>query len=198
MKMNKKSTSTVICLLGLLLLVSASGCSNGMYGPSIGFLAYPIPVSPYVQKQFEDEYHNEEYYARMPILGPIQPGASTAALDTPSDDEVMRKLEEARPVQGGIPLMHEVQRTNVRIVVDTIQDSIDEPRVYPLVGPAQLHHAHYKATVYFTEVTRVGWPIPYTVKNEDCREVVYIDHDHLHMVGNLDPGPGTDYPEPLK
>jgi hypothetical protein len=196
--MYKKTASSVACLLGLLLLVSATGCSNGMYGPSIGFLAYPIPISPYWQKEFEDEYHNQEYYARMPILGPIQPGASTAALDTPSEDEVMRKLEEARPVQGGIPLLHEVQRNNVRIVIEPLQDSIDPPRVYPLVGPAQLHHAHYKCIVYFTEITHVGWPIPYTVTNEDTQEVVYIDHDHLHMVGNVDPGPGTGYPEPLK
>jgi hypothetical protein len=36
----------------------------------------------------------------------------------------------------------------------------------------------------------VGWPVPYTTKNEDCREVVYLDHDHLHMVGNVDAGSG--------
>jgi hypothetical protein len=110
----------------------------------------------------------------------------------------MRKLEKARPVQGGTPLLHEVQRNNVRIVIEPIQDAIDPIREYPLVGPAQLHHAHYKAIVYFTEVTHVGWPIPYTVTNEDAQEVVYIDHDHLHMAGNVDPGPGTGYPEPLK
>jgi hypothetical protein len=196
--MSKKTVSQIACLLGLLLLMTASGCSNGAFGPSIGILAYPIPVSPYWQKEFEDAYHNDEYYARMPILGPIQPGTSAAALDTPSEDEVMRKLEEARPVQGGIPLMHEVMRNNVRIVIEPISDYIDPPRVYPLVGPAQLHHAHYKCIVYFTETTHVGWPIPYTVTNEDTQEVVYIDHDHLHMVGNVDPGPGTGYPEPLK
>jgi hypothetical protein len=65
--------------------------------------------------------------------------------------------------------------------------------VYPLVGPAQLHHAQYKCIVYFTEVNRVGWPIPYTTTDEESQEVIYIDHDHLHMVGNVDPGPGTGY-----
>ena len=47
--------------------------------------------------------------------------------------------------------------------------------------------------MYYTEVTRVGWPIPYTNTDEDKQEVLYIDHDHLHMVGNVDPGPGSNY-----
>ena len=76
----------------------------------------------------------------------------------------------------------------MRIVKDKIADYIDPPRVYPLVGPAQLHHAHYKCTIYFTEVTRVGWPLPYTTSADDAQEVVYIDHDHLHMVGNVNTG----------
>ena len=105
----------------------------------------------------------------------------------------MRALEKARPVQGGLPFLYEIQRNNVRIVVEPIADYIDPPRVMPLVGPVQLHHAHYKCIVYYTEITRVGWPIPYTNTAEEAQEVVYIDHDHLHMVGNVDPGPGSGY-----
>ena len=108
-------------------------------------------------------------------------------MDPPTQDEVMRKLEKAHPSRGGIPFLHEIQRNNVRVVVEQISDSVDPPRVYPLVGPAQLHHAHYKCTVYYSEVVRVGWPIPYTTKKEDSQEVLYIDHDHLHMVGNVQP-----------
>jgi hypothetical protein len=51
-----------------------------------------------------------------------------------------------------------------------------------------LHHAHYKCTVYFQEVKRIGWPVPHTLVDDDCQEVVYIDHDHLHMVGDVDTG----------
>jgi len=45
-----------------------------------------------------------------------------------------------------------------------------------------------KCTVYFQEVKRIGWPVPHTLVDEDCQEVVYIDHDHLHMVGDVDTG----------
>jgi hypothetical protein len=196
--MYTKTGAVILGIIGFALLLSSSGCTTN-FGPNLGMMSYPIPVSPYLQKTYEDRYHNWERYSRSPILGPITADTPTTPLDTPSDDEVMRALEEARPVQGGLPLMHEIQRKNVRIVVEPIAADgvpfgyIDPPRVFPLVGPAQLHHAHYKCIVYFSEVTRVGWPIPYTTTDEDSQEVVYIDHDHLHMVGNVDTGPGSNY-----
>ena len=49
-------------------------------------------------------------------------------------------------------------------------DYIDPPRIIPLVGPAQFHHAHYKCIVYFTEVTHVGWPVPYTTTTRTARK----------------------------
>ena len=76
---------------------------------------------------------------------------------------------------------------------DALATHIDPPRVVPLLGPVQLHHAHYRCTVYYTKVTNVGWPIPHRLVDEDCRECLYIDHDHYHMVGNVDLGaPGAE------
>jgi len=192
--MSTRTASAAVCVLALLSLVSATGCVSDIRpAVDIGLLSYPIPVSPYFQDQQEDKFYAQERYKRVPILGPITAGGPDVALDPPSEDEVMRALESARPVEGGWPLLHEKQRNNVRVVTDLTGDYVDPPRVYPLIGPAQLHHAHYKCSVYFTEVTRVGWPLPYTTVDEDTQEVVYIDHDHLHMVGNVDAGPGGNY-----
>ena len=174
------------------LLFCCTGCFTD-YGPTLGMMSVPVPVSPYFQKKFEDKHWEKERYERVPILGPITAGGPVMALDPPSPDEVMRALEKARPVEGGLPFLHEVQRNNVRMVIDPIADYVDPPRVYPLIGPAQLHHAHYKCTIYFTEVTRVGWPIPYTTVDEDTVEVVYIDHNHFHMVGDVTDGPSGNY-----
>jgi hypothetical protein len=190
------STKTMCAALALFAVatVASSGCFwLASEGPNLGPFAIPIPVSPYYQDQAEDKFWIQERYARVPVLGPLTPGGPTEALDPPSDDEVMRALERARPVEGGLPFLYEKQRLNVRIVKDKVADYIDPPRVYPLIGPAQLHHVHYKCTVYFTEVTRVGWPIPHTLVNEDTVEVVYIDHNHFHMVGNVEFGPGSNY-----
>ena len=191
--MFQRTISVGVVSLTLLLLLTAVGCLHTAYGPSMGILPIPIPVSPYFQDQLEDAAWEKERYGTVPILGPITEGGPAVALDPPSQDEIMRALEDARPLEGGLPFFHEGQRNNVRIVVEPIADYVDPPRVYPLIGPAQLHHAHYKCIVYFSETTRVGWPIPHTTVNEDAQEVIYIDHNHFHMVGNVDGGAGAPF-----
>lgn len=188
--MHTKSMLSPALLIAAVSLLGTSGCIfplNTVTGPVVHF-PYPIPVSPYFQKLPEDKYWNKERYERVPILGPITSGGPAVALDPPSPDEVMRAMEKANPLQGGVPLLHEIQRNNVRMIIEPICDYVDPPRVYPLIGPAQQHHAHYKCTVYYTQVTRNGWPLPYTLVDEDAREVIYIDHNHFHMVGNVDDG----------
>jgi hypothetical protein len=182
--MSKKTLSLAFGLLVACISLSNTGCVRITHGNSLGILAIPIPVSPYFQKIQEDRFWENERYNNVPVLDPITAGGPGTALDEPSDDQIMRAFERADPVQGGLPLLHEIQRNNVRIVKEKIADYVDPPRVYPLIGPAQLHHAHYKCTIYYTEVTRVGWPVPYTTRNEDAVQVIYIDHNHFHRVGN--------------
>lgn len=182
----RQRTIPIAMLLAMAVIsLGSTGCTH--LGPSLGIFAFPVPVSPFFQKKKEDEFWMHERYERAPILGPITSG-EIVALDPPSDDEVMRALEKAQPVQGGIPLLWERNRNDVRIVKEKIADYIDPPRFYPLVGPAQQHHAHYKCTVYYEDVRRIGWPVPHTLVDEDSREVIYVDHNHLHMVGNVDAG----------
>ena len=190
--MSRRTVQASLIALLALPTLAASGCSwplNTQFSSPSWHLPVPITLSPYFQKEQEDKFWMRERYQRVPILGPTTSGP-VAALDPPSPDEVMRALERARTVEGGVPLLHEIQRNNVRMVVEQLADYMDPPRVYPLIGPAQLHHAHYKCIIYFTEVTRVGWPIPYTTVDEDAQEVIYVDHNHFHMVGNVNDGPG--------
>jgi hypothetical protein len=190
-----KTTTTALQIVLLAMLAATSGCFWGIptQGPSLGILGVPIPVSPYFQDQKEDQYWEHERYDRVPVLGPITSGGPPVALDPPSDDEVMRAFEKTKAVEGGIPLLWERNRNNVRIVKQKIADYTDEPRFYPLIGPAQQHHAHYKCTIYYEDVRHIGWPLPHTIKDEDAEEVIYIDHNHLHMVGNIDTGAGAKF-----
>jgi hypothetical protein len=135
--MSQRTHSCAAWLVALVAL-SSTGCVGITHGPDFGFIGVPIPVSPYFQKKKEDEFWNHERYERVPILGPITSGAVPIALDPPSDDEVMRALERAKPIQGGLPLLHEVQRSRVRIVKDKIADYVDPPRVVPLIGPTHV------------------------------------------------------------
>ncbi|HND54887.1 MAG TPA: hypothetical protein PLV92_20885 [Pirellulaceae bacterium] len=191
--MSHKVTCTALAMLLATLALSSTGCVGIAHGPSLGVFSIPVPVSPYFQHKKESEFWEKERYSKVPILGPLPAGGPIVALDPPSDDEVMRAFEKARPAEGGLPLLHEIQRNNVRIVKEKIADYVDPPRVVPLIGPVQLHHAHYKCTIYYEEVVRVGWPVPHTLRDEDAVEVIYIDHNHFHMVGNVDPGVGSPY-----
>lgn len=183
--MSRKTVATALCSAMAILALGNTGCIRPTMGP---MLPIPIPVSPYFQDQKEDQAWEHERYERVPILGPLTAGGPAVALDPPSDDEVMVAFEKARPIEGGFPFLHEVQRNNVRVCKEKIADYVDPPRFVPMVGPAQLHHAHYKCTIYYDETVWVGWPIPYSYRDEDAVEVVYIDHNHFHIVGNVDPG----------
>jgi hypothetical protein len=180
---------------GLLLLATVgaqTGCVN-LSNIALGPVGIPIPISPLLQDNEEIQFHVHERYARVPIMGPLTAGGPVAAIDPPSDDEVVHALEKARPVRGGIPLLYEKQRNRIRIVKEKIADYIDDPRFIPLIGFAQLHHAHYKCTVYFEDTTINGWPVPYTLVDKESVEVLYIDHNHFHMVGDPDTGSSSPY-----
>lgn len=180
--MSTRTFPQITVLVGLCLALTSSGCVSPAAGPS---LPIPFPVSPFRQDKEEDQFWEQERYERVPILGALTEGGPVKALDPPSDDQVMRALDKVRPVEGGVPFLWQRQRNNVKITKEKIADYVDPPRVYPLIGPAQQHHAHYKCCVYFEEVTRNGWPIPYTTRDNSV-EVIYIDHNHLHMVGNVE------------
>ena len=184
--------TTSCCLFLAAIVLSNGGCFYSP-GPTLGLLSIPVPVSPYFQKMPEDEFWVNERYARVPILGQNTFGNQIIALDPPSDDEVMFALERARPVQGGVPFLHEKQRSDVKIIKEKICDYVDPPRFIPLIGPAQLHHAHYKCTIYMTERTIAGYPVPHMLEDDDTVEVIYIDHNHFHIVGNVTGGPSSNY-----
>ncbi len=116
-----------------------------------------------------------------PALRPIVTAHSCKGIEPPSDDEVIRALGEKRKVNGAWVQVFEKNSESVRIVKEKIADYIDPPRTYPLIGPAQLHHTHYKCSVYFTESLVHGWPIPHQSEKEAV-EIVYVKTSHLHKL----------------
>ena len=95
----------------------------------------------------------------------------------PREQEVLRAMPR---VSRGVPYFYEEFRDDITIVNERLVDKIDPPRFFPLVGPAQLHHCHWKSTIYYTETVQSSYPFPVKVVKHRV-EVVYIDKDHLHM-----------------
>jgi hypothetical protein len=140
-------------------------------------LATPTPVPPWVTERMEEKFcHKNDF--RTPILPPIREGfPPPVCADPPDEAQVLRALPA---LQRGVPQVCEESRENVQVVTELLIDKIDPPRFFPLVGPAQLHHCHWKCIVYYDEVVESGYPFPYRCARPHV-QVVYIDSDSLHL-----------------
>jgi hypothetical protein len=106
---------------------------------------------------------------------PLKSVRDLAHLDPPSEAEVLRALQQ-RP--RNIPTILEVFRDDIQVVTERLARQVDRPRFFPLVGEAELHHCHWKCTVYSNETVESSYPYPLRTKRPRV-EVVYIDKDYL-------------------
>jgi hypothetical protein len=135
---------------------------------------------PAVQPWVIEHPQEKCFYAddrRTLIRPPIEPGKHPQCDDLPDRAAILRSLPRAT---RGVPGIYEEFRDNMEFVVEKLVDSIDAPRFFPLIGPAQLHHCHYKCTVYFDETIKCTFPMEIDFKRRRS-EVVCIDRDHLHL-----------------
>jgi len=143
----------------------------------------PIPVPPWVTERMEEKYGSDRDF-KTPVLPPIREGFPPPTCeDQPDDARVLRALEH---VTRGVPYVYEEFRDNIEIVKERIKDSIDPPRFFPLIGPAQLHHCHWKCSISYDETIESGYPFPFRVRKQRVK-VVYIDLDHLHLYPGCTP-----------
>lgn len=166
--------------LSIVALLAA--CAVGCNPFSMGFLT-PIPVPPWTAEKIQEKYENKNDH-RVPIMPPIRNGFPPPMCeDPPSDLETLRTMHR---VARGCPMAYEEFRDDIRIVKERLVDKIDPPRFFPLVGPAQLHHCHWKCIIYYTEIIESDYPFPVKIKKRRV-QVIYIDKDHLHLYVGSDP-----------
>jgi hypothetical protein len=167
----------VLLTAAVVLPVTSVGCFPFTFNPfGMGF-ATPIPVPPWVTERMEEKYCFKNDH-RTPMMPPIREGFPPPLCeDPPCDAEVLRAMPH---VPRGVPYFYEQFRDDIQIVTERMVDRIDPPRFYPLVGPAQLHHCHWKSTIYYTETIESGYPFPFRCRRPRV-QVVYIDKDHLHQ-----------------
>jgi hypothetical protein len=161
-----------LLLAGAVLApVGLAGCNPFSMG-----IFTPIPVPPWVSERMEEKYCVQNDY-RTPILPPIREGFPPPLCEDPPDEaQILRAMPH---VVRGVPYVYEEFRDDIQVVTERIVDKIDPARYYPLIGPAQLHHCHWKCTVYYTQTIESGYPFPFKCVRPRV-EVVYIDKDHLH------------------
>jgi hypothetical protein len=168
--------------LMLLAGLAAPALLSGCWPMSMG-LATPIPIPPWVAERMEEKYcHKNDF--RTPILPPVLEGFPPPTCEDPPDEA--RILRAMPRVPRGVPYFYEEFRDDIRITTELIVDRIDPPRFFPVVGPAQLHHCHWKCTIYYTETMESGYPFPFRCVRPRV-EVVYMDLDHLHAYPGKSP-----------
>jgi hypothetical protein len=168
---------TLVLIAGAILALVGSG---GCY-PFSMFVFTPVPIQPWVSERMEEKYCYKNDH-RTPIMPPIREGFPPPLCEDPPDEsQVLRAMPH---VTRGVPYVYEEHRDNIQIVNERLVDKIDPCRFFPLIGPAQLHHCHWKSTIYYNETVESGYPFPFQCKRPRV-EVIYIDKDHLHLC----PGP---------
>jgi len=163
----------MLMALAVVLPALASGCINP-FGMGFGT---PIPMQPWVPDRIEERLVYGKNDHRTPVLPPIPPGHRPLCEDAPDLAEILRAMPR---VARGVPYIYEEFRDDINFTTEKLVDTIDPPRFVPLIGPAQLHHCHWKCTVYYTETMESSYPFPFRAKARRT-QVVYIDKDHLHL-----------------
>jgi hypothetical protein len=162
--------------LSLLAACSLTTLMSGCFNPLVFGPLTPIPIMPWVPDRITERLENRNDF-KTPILPPIPPGYRPICEDPPGKAEILRVMPR---VARGMPFFYEEHRDDIETTAEKMVDVIDPPRFFPLIGPAQLHHCHWKCTVYYNETLQSGYPFPFMVKRRRI-EVVYIDKDHLHQ-----------------
>jgi hypothetical protein len=108
---------------------------------------------------------------RSPTPKPIEDSSVPRCQDEPSEQEVLAALKMDRTLM----------KDDVEIIFEKVVDQLDPPRMFPLVGQAQLHHCHWKCTVHYTESIGMNWPLKIGFKLHRVA-VVYVDKDGLKVV----------------
>lgn len=164
-----------------LTLMMSTGCSYDLiyHGDLAWPFWMPVPVPQFVGDHIQERI--EKDYSEVPIMPPVKDYAPVFCMDPPSEYDVIRVMKKpSGQIIGNIPFLYEQHYNDMRIRFELIVDSIDDCRFYPLVGPAQLHHCHWKAVVYFDNIRFSYYPFSWFVNKKDV-DVFYIDKDHLHI-----------------
>jgi hypothetical protein len=156
-----------ISVAAALWALSGTGCWG----------VFLFPEQAWVAERMDDKFQHPNDF-RTPIMPPLRDGfPAPICEDPPTDQEVLRTMPR---MARGVPFVYEEFRDDIEIVPERLVDKIDPPRFYPLVGPAQLHHCHWKCTIYYKDTRLGSQPYAYKIV-KDRVQVVYIDKDHLHV-----------------
>jgi type II secretory pathway component GspD/PulD (secretin) len=172
MKQRTMATAVEVPILSQIPVVGRIFRSIGYSCEKHPLLVLVTPRIVVPQEQEKKHSHKDDF--RTLVLPPYREDDPHCS-EAPDEGRILRALPPLRRLAG----VYEESRDNVQIVTERIVDKIDPPRFFPLVGRAQLHHCHWKCTVYYNETITCNYPFTFRWSRIGTH-VVYIDSDHLH------------------
>lgn len=120
-----------------------------------------------VGEQPEQNQPNRPARHRLSILGPTKSGVRPRRVDPPTLGEVLRASTDTPAFARTADWLRK-HEGRLEVMEEVIADYVDPPRVVPWLGPAQLHHVHYRVTI--------------SAEDDGSVEVVTVDHSHYYMI----------------
>ncbi len=128
-------------------------------------------------------------WANAPVLDPVEGPDPIFCTDSPTDREIIFAANysshdfvyfsfEASGLDYNVKFGDVNSRfINTRIEVEAVKDELEPARYFTDVGPARLHHCHYRCTIYYDRIEVDGDTV--RVIDHNLSLVIFIDHDHL-------------------
>ncbi len=116
-------------------------------------------------------------YARLTIEGPLTDGETVQALETLTDEQLLREFRKSLKRVYKFDLLSEGKR--IRISKKLVRQWSDPPRFVPLIGMVSRHHAYYKYVIYEFPAGAHGAEADTPA---EFIGFVHLDHHHLHML----------------
>jgi hypothetical protein len=135
-----------------------------------------VPAGPTVPDGSQTKFYLPQENA-TPVLPPIPQGQRPVCDNAPDHAAILRTMSRA---ERGVPGVYDVCREDFEFITEKLVDKIDPPRFFPLIGPAQLQHCHWKCTIYYNETLEFASPVGFSFTRPQV-EVVYMDRDRLYL-----------------
>lgn len=119
------------------------------------------------------------------MTGPMTAGGPVLLLDSPAPEDVFRRLVFSELSNDVVQPTWD-QWQNASMVLELMAEYTNPVRVYPLIGPAQLHHAYFKCTITYNDAADQGRRAPGRGVDLPDWQVYYVDYRHLHQVGEAE------------
>ena len=121
---------------------------------------------------------SSRYPASMMIL-PWDADAELIAKVEDMSEKALSRFHWDFPAEKNRLFFYRKRHIPLGVELKLLKKEVDPPRIFPLIGPASLHHAHWECRVKYRKTVSVFWPIRWEYRSEPREHEMRLDGDYL-------------------